>query len=355
MKNFKKFIFGFLVASGGVALAATFSLFQPATGILKGNASTYITTAAVWADIQGLLTGSCTISTVVHGDGSCSAVTVPTAANPTASVGLSAVNGSAATFMRSDAAPPLSTTISPTLTGNWDFAATSGVPVVIAHPGATSAVTVNSATFAWAASQNAIDVGSGAAFVGDTSGNAALYSNIYFNGSNFVYKSSNTATLIGIENGTIAFQINTAPSGTAGANATLTAQWTVNNDGGMFATTLADEGQGTVNAKGLFINGSAVASSSGASHFNSANCPSGGGTPSQAYGVSSCTVNSTGNYSAIFSPAFVNTPVCTANITASGGGSQIVVVPSAGSVNVLTYATGGIATNLAFSVICSGA
>lgn len=43
--------------------------------------------------------------------------TVPTAANPSASVGLTAVNGSASTFMRSDAAPALDQSISPTWTG----------------------------------------------------------------------------------------------------------------------------------------------------------------------------------------------------------------------------------------------
>lgn len=44
-----------------------------------------------------------------------------TAANPTASVGLAAVNGSAATFMRSDAAPKLDVSISPTWTGTHTF------------------------------------------------------------------------------------------------------------------------------------------------------------------------------------------------------------------------------------------
>lgn len=42
-------------------------------------------------------------------------------ANPTASVGLTAVNGSAGTFMRSDAAPPLSQSIAPTWTGIHTF------------------------------------------------------------------------------------------------------------------------------------------------------------------------------------------------------------------------------------------
>lgn len=49
------------------------------------------------------------------------AATPPTGANPTASVGLAAVNGVATTFMRSDAAPALSVAIVPTWTGIHTF------------------------------------------------------------------------------------------------------------------------------------------------------------------------------------------------------------------------------------------
>ena len=52
-------------------------------------------------------------------------------ANPTASVGLSAVNGTATTFLRSDGAPALSVAIAPTWTGVHNFSATSGTPVTI--------------------------------------------------------------------------------------------------------------------------------------------------------------------------------------------------------------------------------
>ena len=45
-------------------------------------------------------------------------------ANPTALVGLTAVNGSATSFMRSDAAPPLDQSIIPTMTGLWTFSQT---------------------------------------------------------------------------------------------------------------------------------------------------------------------------------------------------------------------------------------
>lgn len=46
---------------------------------------------------------------------------VPTGANPTAVVGLSAVLGSATTYMRSDASPPIDQTIAPTWTGLHTF------------------------------------------------------------------------------------------------------------------------------------------------------------------------------------------------------------------------------------------
>lgn len=62
------------------------------------------------------------------------AVSTATGANPSASVGLAAVNGSAATWMRSDGAPALSQAIVPTWTGAHIFNAGSGVPVTI-QPG----------------------------------------------------------------------------------------------------------------------------------------------------------------------------------------------------------------------------
>lgn len=51
--------FGILLAAfAAVALANTFNLFGPVTGVLKGNAASYVTTAATGADIRPLLYGS---------------------------------------------------------------------------------------------------------------------------------------------------------------------------------------------------------------------------------------------------------------------------------------------------------
>ncbi len=51
-------------------------------------------------------------------------------ANPSGTIGLTAVNGSATTFMRSDGAPALGVGISPTWTGNHIFSAASGVGLI---------------------------------------------------------------------------------------------------------------------------------------------------------------------------------------------------------------------------------
>ncbi len=53
-------------------------------------------------------------------------------ANPTASVGLTVVNGSAGTFLRSDGSPALSQSISPVWTGNHVFSPASGDTAIIA-------------------------------------------------------------------------------------------------------------------------------------------------------------------------------------------------------------------------------
>lgn len=85
-----------LLAGMGVALAATFNLFSPATGVLKGNASTYVTTAAVSADIRGLWTGTCDATTFLRGDGACAGSGSVTSVGLTVPSGLS-VTGSPVT------------------------------------------------------------------------------------------------------------------------------------------------------------------------------------------------------------------------------------------------------------------
>jgi hypothetical protein len=117
----------------GISLAAyanTYKFFTPATGILVGSSTSYVTTAAASTDVialWGSTPSPCSSSTFLRGDGNCAAAGGGTGANPTASVGLTAVNGVATTFLRSDGAPALSQSISPTWTGSHLF---NGIPVL---------------------------------------------------------------------------------------------------------------------------------------------------------------------------------------------------------------------------------
>lgn len=134
MMSFARFRVGLLlVALTGLGLfahgadAQVYNRFGPANGILKGDTSTYQTTAATATDAISLWSGTCNATTFLRADGQCTAVPAAvTGANPTATIGLTAVNGSAGTFLRSDGAPALSQAIVPTWTGTHTFAAATG-------------------------------------------------------------------------------------------------------------------------------------------------------------------------------------------------------------------------------------
>ena len=112
------------------ATAATFSGTLASTGALSGSTLTAGTVTST-----GSLLVNTTVSvrdaTNLFNTGTVPAARLPGSfngfANPTASVGLSAVNGSAATAMRSDGAPALSQSIAPTWTATHIF---SRVPTV---------------------------------------------------------------------------------------------------------------------------------------------------------------------------------------------------------------------------------
>jgi hypothetical protein len=110
------------IASGGTgqtSAAAAYNALSPMTN--KGDIE-YDSAAATAARLAIGTTGQ--VLTVASGIPSWA--TPAASANPTGTIGLAAVNGTAATWMTSDSAPKLSQTISPTMTGNWVFTPTSG-------------------------------------------------------------------------------------------------------------------------------------------------------------------------------------------------------------------------------------
>jgi hypothetical protein len=100
------------------------------TGPAVDNGSWW-TIPVVLVDSRGVLFGNNADLAVVF----IMSISASAAANPTASVGLVAVNGVATTWMRSDAAPALSVTISPTWTGNHTFAPAAGGTVFYSADG----------------------------------------------------------------------------------------------------------------------------------------------------------------------------------------------------------------------------
>lgn len=105
-----------------VASAQVFQYYGPAAGVQKNTGSTYQNTSAASSDIAALWTGTnCgTTTNAPLLNGNCATV-VSSTANPSAAIGLTAVNGTATTAMTSDSAPALSQAISPTWTGTHLF------------------------------------------------------------------------------------------------------------------------------------------------------------------------------------------------------------------------------------------
>lgn len=112
--------------SGGGSVSAGGSVTLANAGVTSNVAGTGISVSGATGAVTIANTGvtSAVAGTNITVSGATGAVTINcslAAANPSGTIGLSAVNGSATTWMRSDAAPALSQSIAPTMTGNWTF------------------------------------------------------------------------------------------------------------------------------------------------------------------------------------------------------------------------------------------
>ncbi len=111
------------------ALLAAASLTLGWTGTLaKTRGGFGLDASSLTGYVKAAGAGAMTASATIPYSDLTGTPSIPAAANPTASLGLSAVNGSASTYLRSDGAPALSQAIAPTWTQTHTFNNTPVVP-----------------------------------------------------------------------------------------------------------------------------------------------------------------------------------------------------------------------------------
>src|SRR6516164_3745947 len=126
-----------------VATLATVTIAKGGTGQITANAAFNALAPSQTGQNGNFLTTNGTNT-------SWAAVTVPVAGNPSTNVTLSATNGSAGTFMRSDAAPALSQAIAPTWTALHTFNRTLNSATVVTNAVAITPTASTTGTGGWA-------------------------------------------------------------------------------------------------------------------------------------------------------------------------------------------------------------
>ncbi len=118
----------FFTVSGPASSTKTFTFPNASSTVLTDNAAVTVAqggtgAATLTGYVKGSGTSAFTASATIPYSDLTGTPSIPTGANPSASAGLSAVNGSASTFMRSDGAPAISQSIVPTWTGVHTYSA----------------------------------------------------------------------------------------------------------------------------------------------------------------------------------------------------------------------------------------
>lgn len=198
----------------------------PTTGATAQPAFRALVAADIPTITAGQVSGLATVATSGAYADLSGKPTIPAAANPTASVGLAIINGSAPTWMRSDGAPALNQGIVPTWTGLHTFSnsavitATTGLALTVNGLGTTDTMALNtpSGRFTSLLLQNAGSLA--AQFAWDNTNNIATLSTNKASAS-MQLQSGNGVLGLFLDASGVVFEVQPAPSA-VNATATLT-------------------------------------------------------------------------------------------------------------------------------------
>jgi len=171
--------------------------------------------------------------------------------------------------------------------------------------------------------------------------NTHFTNNIYYDNTYWRFINTGGGTLLNMNNGTCTFYV--MPNGSAGGIASISAAMVISNDGGVQvgAPTGGDQGLGTLNATGLYVNGVAVPSNASGANAYTTLTYAATITPVVNAAIVRYAITATGNLTVAVPSDTGDNDTCYLRILSSGGAWTLTMsayqLPSSGIVVTWPY------------------